>query len=153
MKYIIDKWDGNPYNRVVLIFQYKSIQYMRPWRNRQTRTFEGRVGDHTGSSPVLRTKDRHAVACRILLLKNWREGSVPCRPKRGLRLSARAEHWAQRLRSHSAPDVPLCRTERARRPLPRSVFVGRRARPYFVLALFAALHPPCGGCGQEAPQG
>lgn len=29
---------------------------MRPWRNRQTRTFEGRVGDRTGSSPVGRTK-------------------------------------------------------------------------------------------------
>ncbi len=28
---------------------------MRPWRNRQTRTFEGRVGDRTGSSPVGRT--------------------------------------------------------------------------------------------------
>ena len=53
--HLIDKWDGNPYNRVELIFQYKSIQYMRPWRNRQTRTFEGRVGDRTGSSPVGRT--------------------------------------------------------------------------------------------------
>ena len=30
--------------------------YMRPWRNRQTRTFEGRVGDRTGSSPVGRTR-------------------------------------------------------------------------------------------------
>ena len=29
---------------------------MRPWRNRQTRTFEGRVGDRTGSSPVGRTR-------------------------------------------------------------------------------------------------
>ena len=29
---------------------------MRGWRNWQTRTFEGRVGNHTGSSPVLRTK-------------------------------------------------------------------------------------------------
>ena len=27
----------------------------RPWRNWQTRTFEGRVRDHTGSSPVGRT--------------------------------------------------------------------------------------------------
>ena len=29
---------------------------MREWRNRQTRTFEGRVGNRTGSSPVSRTK-------------------------------------------------------------------------------------------------
>ena len=29
---------------------------MRGWRNRQTRTFEGRVGDRTGSSPVGRTR-------------------------------------------------------------------------------------------------
>ncbi len=28
---------------------------MREWRNRQTRTFKVRVGDHTGSSPVSRT--------------------------------------------------------------------------------------------------
>ena len=28
---------------------------MRGWRNWQTRTFEGRVGNRTGSSPVLRT--------------------------------------------------------------------------------------------------
>ena len=28
---------------------------MRSWRNRHTRTFEGRVGDRTGSSPVGRT--------------------------------------------------------------------------------------------------
>lgn len=28
---------------------------MRSWRNRQTRTFEGRVGDHMGSSPIDRT--------------------------------------------------------------------------------------------------
>ena len=28
---------------------------MRSWRNRHTRTFEGRVGDRTGSSPVDRT--------------------------------------------------------------------------------------------------
>jgi hypothetical protein len=29
---------------------------MRSWRNRQTRTFEGRVGDRMGSSPIDRTK-------------------------------------------------------------------------------------------------
>ena len=31
---------------------------MREWRNRQTRTFEGRVGDRTGSIPVSRTKHK-----------------------------------------------------------------------------------------------
>ena len=34
---------------------------MRLWRNRQTRTFEGRVGNRTGSSPVSRTKADHAA--------------------------------------------------------------------------------------------
>ena len=35
--------------------------FARLWRNRHTRTFEGRVGDRTGSSPVNRTKIlRHA---------------------------------------------------------------------------------------------
>ena len=29
---------------------------MRLWRNRQTRTFEGRMGNHPGSSPGNRTK-------------------------------------------------------------------------------------------------
>ncbi len=28
---------------------------MRLWRNRQTRTFEGRMGNHPGSSPGNRT--------------------------------------------------------------------------------------------------
>lgn len=32
--------------------------FMRGWRNWQTRTFEGRVGNRTGSSPVLRTTIR-----------------------------------------------------------------------------------------------
>ena len=31
---------------------------MRSWRNRHTRTFEGRVGDRTGSSPVDRTQQK-----------------------------------------------------------------------------------------------
>ncbi len=29
---------------------------MRLWRNRQTRTFEGRMGDRMGSSPINRTR-------------------------------------------------------------------------------------------------
>ncbi len=29
---------------------------LRSWRNRQTRTFEGRMGDRMGSSPIDRTK-------------------------------------------------------------------------------------------------
>ena len=31
---------------------------MRLWRNRQTRTFEGRVGDRMGSSPISRTNKK-----------------------------------------------------------------------------------------------
>ena len=34
---------------------------MREWRNRQTRTFEGRVGDRTGSIPVSRTNKKDRV--------------------------------------------------------------------------------------------
>ena len=40
------------YNIVVVLINTA----MREWRNRQTRTFEGRVGDRTGSIPVSRTK-------------------------------------------------------------------------------------------------
>ena len=32
---------------------------MRLWRNRQTRTFEGRMGNHPGSSPGNRTKAKN----------------------------------------------------------------------------------------------
>ena len=42
----------NPYYRVV---RFATTYDMRPWRNRQTRTFEGRVGDRAGSSPAGRT--------------------------------------------------------------------------------------------------
>ena len=31
---------------------------MRVWRNWQTRTFEGRMGDRMGSSPIIRTTKR-----------------------------------------------------------------------------------------------
>ncbi len=33
-------------------------QVLRSWRNRQTRTFEGRMGNRPGSSPGDRTKKR-----------------------------------------------------------------------------------------------
>ena len=34
------------------------LKDLRLWRNWQTRTFEGRMGDHPGSSPGNRTKKR-----------------------------------------------------------------------------------------------
>ena len=34
---------------------------VRPWRNRQTRTFEGRMGDRMGSSPIGRTKPEQVM--------------------------------------------------------------------------------------------
>ena len=41
---------------VILIYVVKRQRIdMREWRNRQTRTFKVRVGDHSGSSPVSRT--------------------------------------------------------------------------------------------------
>ncbi len=41
--------------------------HLRPWRNRQTRTFEGRVGNHTGSSPVGRTKTKTSLLTGLFL--------------------------------------------------------------------------------------
>lgn len=37
---------------------YYNVQAMRDWRNRQTRTFKGRVGDRVSSSLTSRTKKR-----------------------------------------------------------------------------------------------
>ena len=34
---------------------------MRLWRNRQTRTFEGRMGNHPGSSPGNRTNGDNGI--------------------------------------------------------------------------------------------
>ena len=48
---------------------------MRSWRNRHTRTFEGRVGDRTGSSPVDRTSSARKFwykAC-VQLFVYWDE--------------------------------------------------------------------------------
>lgn len=36
---------------------------MRSWRNWQTRTFEGRVGNRMGSSPIDRTKFNRYSPC------------------------------------------------------------------------------------------
>ena len=38
--------------------QYNNSCSLRSWRNRQTRTFEGRMGDRMGSSPIDRTKEK-----------------------------------------------------------------------------------------------
>ena len=54
---------------------------MREWRNRQTRTFEGRVGDRTGSIPVSRTKQitpNHLVGCYLFLWDNESNPSLEC---------------------------------------------------------------------------
>ncbi|KUK83261.1 MAG: hypothetical protein XD97_0227 [Pelotomaculum thermopropionicum] len=37
---------------------------MSEWRNRQTRTFEGRVGNRAGSSPASDTKTLDFKGCR-----------------------------------------------------------------------------------------
>ena len=47
------------YASIIILASVKTQQTlikMRPWRNWQTRTFEGRVGDRMGSSPIGRTK-------------------------------------------------------------------------------------------------
>jgi hypothetical protein len=48
---------------------------MRGWRNWQTRTFEGRMGDRVGSSPTLRTKEittekSVVILCSFLLYRD-----------------------------------------------------------------------------------
>ena len=42
---------------------YYSHCHLRSWRNRQTRTFEGRMGNHGGSSPPDRTKKALVIKC------------------------------------------------------------------------------------------
>ena len=73
---------------------------MRDWRNRQTRTFKGRVGDRVSSSLTSRTKKRAtqlsvALFLRARLLRkqqlatsvaNVRRSSMSARPRRHLRL-------------------------------------------------------------------
>ena len=51
----------------------EGTRHMRPWRNWQTRTFEGRVGDRAGSSPAGRTMKEGTVADAAVLFYN---GSV-----------------------------------------------------------------------------
>ena len=54
----------NPYYRMV---RFATTYDMRPWRNRQTRTFEGRVGDRAGSSPAGRTPKKTKIHLRLFL--------------------------------------------------------------------------------------
>ena len=44
------------------------LKEMRLWRNWQTRTFEGRMGDHPGSSPGNRTKKRERIFSFLFFL-------------------------------------------------------------------------------------
>ena len=59
---------------------------MRGWRNRQTRTFEGRVGNRAGSSPASRTICRcggmaDALASGASVRKDVRVQVPPSAPK------------------------------------------------------------------------
>ena len=45
---------------------------LRSWRNRQTRTFEGRMGDRMGSSPIDRTKK---MTCTFIVQVFFLQGS------------------------------------------------------------------------------
>ncbi len=53
------------------LMQYNNVrnQNLRLWRNRQTRTFEGRMGDRMGSSPIYRTKNPGFLTRVFLCLK------------------------------------------------------------------------------------
>ena len=54
---------------------------MRKWRNWQTRTFEGRVGNRTGSSPVFRIKNKRYRLVSLIFLLN-RNGTPRARVKK-----------------------------------------------------------------------
>ena len=54
--------------------KFKSLSYnndtVRPWRNRQTRTFEGRMGDRVSSSLTGRTNKTSRNAC-LFFVRKW----------------------------------------------------------------------------------
>lgn len=84
----IDFYNG----RVLTIEASASIinMFARLWRNRHTRTFEGRVGDRTGSSPVNRTMSEWIVSHPLrLFIKFASVSSFFYRPQ-----FARADHAA-----------------------------------------------------------
>ena len=58
------------YASIIILASVKTQQTlikMRPWRNWQTRTFEGRVGDRMGSSPIGRTIFKKVINMKILV--------------------------------------------------------------------------------------
>ena len=91
---------------------------MREWRNRQTRTFEGRVGDRTGSIPVSRTKQirRGFILSLFVLYETWnlicpsnariRESGAHFWPNNDCRL--RAILWAKIVHEVNLPVFILC---------------------------------------------
>ena len=49
---------------------------VRSWRNRQTRTFEGRMGDRMGSSPIDRTRKETAFVYQTKAVSFQRNKSL-----------------------------------------------------------------------------
>ena len=47
---------------------YKMFVVMRPWRNRQTRTFEGRMGDRMSSSLIGRTNKKLGKCAKFFFI-------------------------------------------------------------------------------------
>ena len=58
---------------------------VRSWRNRQTRTFEGRMGDRMGSSPIDRTKknDLYIHCASLFFCKGVRDLNGTLRKQHG----------------------------------------------------------------------
>ena len=50
------------------------LKDMRLWRNWQTRTFEGRVGNRMGSSPINRTIGIRMLKGILILIKHKNKG-------------------------------------------------------------------------------
>ena len=81
---------------------------MRDWRNRQTRTFKGRVGDRVSSSLTSRTKKRATRTCVALFLRArlLRKQQLATSVANVRRSSMSAGHWRHlrlSLPKHLAP--------------------------------------------------
>ena len=74
---------------------YYNVQAMRDWRNRQTRTFKGRVGDRVSSSLTSRTKKRATRTCVALFLRArlLRKQQLATSVANVRRSSMSARHW------------------------------------------------------------
>ena len=87
---------------------YYNVQAMRDWRNRQTRTFKGRVGDRVSSSLTSRTKKRAtqlsvALFLRARLLRKRQLATSVANVRRSSMSAGHWRHLRLPLPKHLAP--------------------------------------------------